>query len=255
MLVKHKYIYMARKNTRLTAIFEPESFSSNDYETQNWELNFNIKAKFKFSEKHQRFIQTLVDEKTKMVFADGFAGTAKTYLSVYGALTLLEAKKVDQIIYLRSVVESATQKIGHLPGELEQKFQPYSLPLLDKLDELVSKTTSDKLIKQEYIKCLPVNFTRGLTFHNSVVIIDEAQNLTKQELVTLLTRFGEDSKYVIIGDTNQSDINGKSGFKPILQAFDTDNSMVNGIHTFKFEKSEIVRSKLLKHIVQVLETI
>lgn len=246
---------MARKNTRLTAIFEPESFSSNDYETQNWELNFNIKAKFKFSEKHQRFIQTLVDEKTKMVFADGFAGTAKTYLSVYGALTLLEAKKVDQIIYLRSVVESATQKIGHLPGELEQKFQPYSLPLLDKLDELVSKTTSDKLIKQEYIKCLPVNFTRGLTFHNSVVIIDEAQNLTKQELVTLLTRFGEDSKYVIIGDTNQSDINGKSGFKPILQAFDTDNSMVNGIHTFKFEKSEIVRSKLLKHIVQVLETI
>jgi len=248
-------MYMGRKNSRLAAIFEPESFNTNDYEQQNWELNFNIKAKFKFSEKHQRFIQTLIDEKTKMVFADGFAGTAKTYLSVYGALTLLEAKKVDQIIYLRSVVESATQKIGHLPGELDQKFQPYSLPLIDKLDELVSKTTSDKLMKQEYIKCLPVNFTRGLTFHNSVVIIDEAQNLTRQELVTLLTRFGEDSKYVIIGDTNQSDINGKSGFKPILQAFDTDNSMVNGIHTFKFEKSEIVRSKLLKHIVQVLESV
>ena len=246
---------MGRKNSRLAAIFEPESFNTNDYEQQNWELNFNIKSKFKFSEKHQRFIQTLIDEKTKMVFADGFAGTAKTYLSVYGALTLLEARKVEQIIYLRSVVESATQKIGHLPGELDQKFQPYSLPLIDKLDELVSKTTSDKLVKQEYIKCLPVNFTRGLTFHNSVVIIDEAQNLTRQELVTLLTRFGEDSKYVIIGDTNQSDINGKSGFKPILQAFDTDNSMVNGIHTFKFEKSEIVRSKLLKHIVQVLESL
>ena len=246
---------MGRKNSRLAAIFEPESFNTNDYEQQNWELNFNIKSKFKFSEKHQRFIQTLIDEKTKMVFADGFAGTAKTYLSVYGALTLLEARKVEQIIYLRSVVESATQKIGHLPGELDQKFQPYSLPLIDKLDELVSKTTSDKLVKQEYIKCLPVNFTRGLTFHNSVVIIDEAQNLTRQELVTLLTRFGEDSKYVIIGDTNQSDINGKSGFKPILQAFDTDNSMVNGIHTFKFEKTEIVRSKLLKHIVQVLESL
>jgi len=246
---------MGRKNSRLAAIFEPGSFNTNDYEQQNWELNFNIKSKFKFSEKHQRFIQTLIDEKTKMVFADGFAGTAKTYLSVYGALTLLEARKVEQIIYLRSVVESATQKIGHLPGELDQKFQPYSLPLIDKLDELVSKTTSDKLVKQEYIKCLPVNFTRGLTFHNSVVIIDEAQNLTRQELVTLLTRCGEETKYVIIGDTNQSDINGKSGFKPILQAFDTDNSVVNGIHTFKFEKSEIVRSKLLKHIVQVLESV
>jgi phosphate starvation-inducible PhoH-like protein len=246
---------MARKNSRLTAIFEPESFNTNDYEQQNWELNFNIKSKFKFSEKHQQFVKTLVDEKTKMVFADGFAGTAKTYLSVYGALTLLEAKQVEQIIYLRSVVESATQKIGHLPGELEQKFQPYSLPLIDKLDELVSKTTSDKLVKQEYIKCFPVNFTRGLTFHNSIVIIDEAQNLTRQELVTLLTRCGEETKYVIIGDTNQSDINGKSGFKPILQAFDTDNSVVNGIHTFKFNKSEIVRSKLLKHIVQVLESV
>jgi hypothetical protein len=67
---------MARKNSRLAAIFEPESFNANDYEQQNWELNFNIKAKFKFSEKHQRFIQTLIDEKTKMVFADGFAGTA-----------------------------------------------------------------------------------------------------------------------------------------------------------------------------------
>lgn len=246
---------MARKNSRLTAIFEPESLETNDYEQNNWELNFNIKSKFKFSEKHQRFVKTLIDEKTKMVFADGFAGTAKTYLSVYGALSLLESKKVDEIIYLRSVVESATQKIGHLPGELEQKFQPYSLPLIDKLDELVSKTTSDKLVKQGYIKCLPVNFTRGLTFHNSIVIIDEAQNLTRQELVTLLTRFGENSKYVIIGDTNQSDINGKSGFKPIIKAFDSDTSEVNGIHTFKFHKNEIVRSQILKHIVHVLESV
>ena len=84
---------MGRKNSRLAAIFEPESFNTNDYEQQNWELNFNIKSKFKFSEKHQRFIQTLIDEKTKMVFADGFAGTAKTYLSVYGALTLLEEER------------------------------------------------------------------------------------------------------------------------------------------------------------------
>ena len=131
----------------------------------------------------------------------------------------------------------------------------YFEQLSQRVEELVSKTTCDKLMKQEYIKCFPVNFTRGLTFHNSVVIVDEAQNLTKQELTTILTRCGEQTKYVIIGDTNQSDINGKSGFKPILQAFDTDNSVVNGIHTFKFSKKEIVRSKLLKHIVQVLESV
>ena len=241
---------MARKNSRLAAIFEPESFNANDYEQQNWELNFNIKAKFKFSEKHQKFIQTLIDEKTKMVFADGFAGTAKTYLSVYGALTLLEARKVDQIIYLRSVVESATQKIGHLPGELDQKFQPYSLPLVDKLDELVSKTTSDKLIKQEYIKCLPVNFTRGLTFHNSVVIIDEAQNLTAHEVKTIITRIGENTKLVLTGDIEQIDnIYTNETSNGLTYAIEKlKNSHLTGHVTFK--KGE--RSKLATEASKLL---
>lgn len=247
---------MARKNSRLVAIFEPEP-NSNKHVNANakWELNLNIKNKFKFSDKHQEFLKTLVDPNTKMVFADGCAGTAKTYLSVYAALTLLNNREIDQIIYLRSVVESASQKIGHLPGELDQKFLPYSLPMLDKLDELLPKNVGEKLLKEEYIKCIPVNFTRGLTFHNSMVIIDEAQNLTKQEVITLLTRFGDNSKYVIIGDGKQSDINGKSGFKPIMEAFTNIGAENNGIFTFLFEQAEIVRSKILKYIVQTLERV
>ncbi len=245
---------MARKNTRISAVFESEQFNDECFQN-NCDFTFRINSNFTFSNKHRNFINSIVDDKTHMVFADGFAGTAKTYLSVYSALNLLNAGAVDTLIYLRSVVESATQKIGHLPGELEQKFQPYSLPLLDKLDELISPTAIDKLMKKERIKCLPVNFTRGLTFHNSVVIIDEAQNLTRQELVTLLTRFGENTKYIIIGDTQQSDINGKSGFSPILNAFNTDDSKEKGIYTFKFDKNEIVRSKILKHIVSVLEQV
>lgn len=245
---------MARKNTRISAVFESEQFNDECYQN-NCDFTFKINSNFTFSNKHRSFINSIVDDKTYMVFADGFAGTAKTYLSVYSALSLLNAGVVDTLIYLRSVVESATQKIGHLPGELEQKFQPYSLPLIDKLDELISPTAIDKLMKKERIKCLPVNFTRGLTFHNSVVIIDEAQNLTKQELVTLLTRFGENTKYIIIGDTQQSDINGKSGFAPILKSFSTAESNEKGIYTFKFNKSEIVRSEILKHIVSVLEQI
>ena len=162
---------------------------------------------------------------------------------------------MEQIIYLRSVVESANQKIGHLPGMLEEKFAPYSLPLIDKLDELVTKTTANSLFKKEYIKCLPVNFTRGLTFNKSVVIIDEAQNLTKQELITILTRFGQGSRYVVIGDSNQSDINGKSGFSSIIKAFDNDISKDQGISTFYFGSDDIVRSKILKHIVHVLSDV
>ena len=194
-------------------------------------------------------------QNSKIVFADGSAGTAKTYLSVFGGLTLLAANKMQQIIYLRSVVESAAQKIGHLPGQLDEKFLPYSLPLMDKLDELVTKTTANSLFKKEYIKCLPVNFTRGLTFNNSLVIVDEAQNLTRQEITTILTRFGEGSRYIVVGDSNQSDINGKCGFAPIIKAFDNEISKNKGINAFYFGTDDIVRSKILKHIVHVLSDI
>jgi phosphate starvation-inducible protein PhoH len=88
-----------------------------------------------------------------------------------------------------------------------------------------------------------------------VVIIDEAQNLTKQELITILTRFGQGSRYVVIGDSNQSDINGKSGFSSIIKAFDNDISKDQGISTFYFGSDDIVRSKILKHIVHVLSDV
>ena len=111
------------------------------------------------------------------------------------------------------------------------------------------------MFKKEYIKCLPVNFTRGLTFNKSMVIVDEAQNLTRQEITTILTRFGQGSKYVVIGDSNQSDINGKSGFSPIIKAFDNDISRDHGIASFYFGNDDIVRSKILKHIVHVLSDV
>mgnify|MGYP003138167160 FL=1 len=245
---------MATKRSRLAAVFESEQLHTTDLHG-NWDLNFNVRNKFDFTQNQKKFIQTLLAEDTKIVFADGYAGTAKTYLSVFGALTLIATNKMSQIIYLRSVVESANQKIGHLPGQLDEKFLPYSLPLMDKLDELVTKTTANSLFKKEYIKCLPVNFTRGLTFNKSMVIVDEAQNLTRQEITTILTRFGQGSKYVVIGDSNQSDINGKSGFSPIIKAFDNDISRDHGIASFYFGNDDIVRSKILKHIVHVLSDV
>ena len=245
---------MARKAKRLAAVFESEQLQGEDL-LVDWDLNFNVKNRYAFTDNQKKFVTSLLKEDTKIVFADGRAGTAKTYLSVFVALTLLAAGKLDQIIYIRSVVESANQKIGHLPGRLDEKFLPYSLPMMDKLDELVTKTTANSLFKKEYIKCLPVNFTRGLTFKSSIVIIDEAQNLTKQEITTLLTRFGEGSRYVVVGDSNQSDINGKSGFSPIIKAFANDISQSNGIYSYFFSNDDIVRSKILKHIVHVLSDV
>ena len=154
----------------------------------------------------------------KMCMIDGPAGSAKTYLAVFVALQLLRTQKIEEIVYIRSVVESASKSMGSLPGEVEEKFLPWSLPLLEKLNELLDKPTINNLMTEGYVKCVPVNYTRGLTFKNACVIIDESQNLTREELTTILTRFGENSKYIVVGDTQQSDIGNKSGFKAIFNA-------------------------------------
>lgn len=218
-------------------------------------LNFKVDQKFHFNEHHKSFVEQAMQDSANIIFADGPAGTAKTYCAVFVALTLLKEKKIDEIIYIRSIVESASRKLGSLPGEVDDKFKPWSIPLLEKCDELVGQNVSNMLLESNYIKCVPVNFLRGSTFMNSVVIVDEAQNLDHSELVTVLTRFGKNCKLFIIGDTQQSDIHEKSGFQRMLKAFDCDDSREHGIHQFHFTEEDITRSKLLRFIVKVISTI
>ena len=222
---------------------------------KDWFCNFKIHNEFKLTEVHQSFLDLFLYKDTKMIFVDGPAGSAKSYLAVYGALQLLQKKSIDQIVYIRSIVESASKSIGSLPGELQEKFQPWSLPLLEKLDELVGPKIGGELMRNNYVKCMPVNFVRGLTFRNSVVIVDESQNLQQSELVATLTRFGENTKYIVIGDSFQSDIGNKSGFTKIRQAFNDEESEQQGIHSFIFSENEVVRSQILKFIVKRLERI
>lgn len=215
--------------------------------------NFNIYNKFKFNDVHQSFVDLVSLDKTKMVFIDGPAGSAKSYLSVYVGLKMLKAKQIDQIIYIRSIIESSSKSIGAIKGFLDEKFEPYTGAIKQKLEELVGNKVGEELIKNEYIKCMPVNFIRGLTFRNSLVIVDESQNLDNKEITTILTRFGENSKFVIIGDSFQADIGTKSGFSKIRQAFDDEESEQKGIHSFIFSENEIVRSEILKFIIKKLE--
>ena len=223
----------------------------------NWDLDFKVVCNFDLNDTHKSFKALSTRFGTKMVFADGPAGTAKTYLAVLAAVELLNKGAVESIIYIRSVVESASQKMGSLPGEVDDKFLPWSMPMIEKLDEIVGVPTRKNLMSRNLVECVPVNFVRGLTFHDSVVIVDEAQNLTTSELITILTRFGENSKYFVVGDTNQSDINGKSGFAPIYKCFvdqEDDNACEEqGIYTFKFTDQDIVRSEVLKFIVNRLD--
>jgi phosphate starvation-inducible PhoH-like protein len=103
------------------------------------------------------------------------------------------------------------------------------------------------------LQAIPVNFVRGLTFNDSIVIVDEAQNLTRNEIVTILTRFGKNTRYVVCGDLKQTDIGKMSGYKDIFNRFDTPDAVNHGMNAFHFGDAEIVRSKILRYIVSVLE--
>lgn len=198
-------------------------------------------------------LEVLQNKNTKLVFISGPAGTSKTFTSILAGLKLLNDKKVSEIIYVRSAVESSDSKLGFLPGEVDEKLSPYIQPLLDKLEELIPKCDIEKLKKEERIHGFPINFLRGLNWNAKCIVADEAQNMTKKELITLITRIGEFSKLYICGDPDQSDINGKSGFLPIMQLFDDDESRENGVYTFKFTEEDIVRSGLVKFIIKKLK--
>jgi len=205
--------------------------------------------------KQIELLNLLQNKTTKLVFISGPAGTVKTYTSILAGLTLLNHKRVSEIVYVRSIVESSDNKLGFLPGEMDEKMSPYIQPLIDKLEELLPKHDIDKLKKEERIHGFPINFLRGLSWNAKCIVADEAQNMTKKELITLITRVGEFSKLFICGDPDQSDINGKSGFVPTMNIFDDEESRNNGIYVYKFDEEDIVRSGLVKFILKKLKNV
>ena len=205
--------------------------------------------------KQIELLNLLQNKTTKLVFISGPAGTSKTYTSVLAGLNLINQKRVSEIVYVRSIVESSDSKLGFLPGEMDEKMSPYIQPLIDKLEELLPKHDIDKLKKEERIHGFPINFLRGLSWNAKCIVADEAQNMSKKELTTLITRVGEFSKLFICGDPDQSDINGKSGFVPMMNIFDDEESRNNGIYVFKFDEDDIVRSGLVKFILKKLKNV
>lgn len=223
---------------------------------QNEKLRDNLNiSKRDLTDKQTDLLKILQDKNTKMVFISGPAGTSKTFTSVLAGLHLINEKRISDIIYVRSAVESSDNKLGFLPGEINEKMSPYIQPLIDKLEELLPKCDIEKLKKEERIQGFPLNFLRGLNWNAKCIIADEAQNMSRKELITLVTRVGEFSKLYICGDPGQSDINGKSGFVPMMRLFDDSESRENGIYTFKFDEEDVVRSGLVKFLLKKLKNL
>ena len=190
-------------------------------------------------------------ENNDMVFGVGPAGCGKTYLSVAMAVEALESKKVNRIILVRPAVE-AGEKLGFLPGTLQEKIDPYLRPLYDALHDLIEPDRLSKMFEKNIIEIAPLAFMRGRTLSDSFIILDEAQNTTTEQMKMFLTRLGNNSKAVITGDITQIDlpISSKSG---LLEAIDILKE-VEGIHFTFFDDTDIVRHPLVQKIVKAYDS-
>lgn len=221
---------------------------------RNVDTNFKIVQKYKLTDTHNSLVELGYREQTKMLFIDGPAGTAKTYCASLLALNLLKSHRMGEVVYIRSIVESASKSMGALPGEVDDKFLPWTLPLMEKMNELLLSSEVSSLFSKNIIRAVPVNYVRGLTFADSVVIVDEAQNLTHSELTTILTRFGDNTKMIVIGDTRQTDIGAsRSGFKSLYNCFNDEESEEHGVYCFKLSEKDIMRSEILRFLVKKIQ--
>lgn len=195
--------------------------------------------------------QAYVDaiRKNTVVFGVGPAGTGKTYLAVCMAVAAFKSKQVEKIILTRPAVE-AGEKLGFLPGDLQTKVDPYLRPLYDALQELLGLETYAKLMERNVIEVAPLAYMRGRTLSNAFIILDEAQNTTKEQMKMFLTRMGEGSKMVVTGDVTQIDLDGKqSGLVHATRILDE----VEGISVCTLTAKDVVRHPLVMRIIRAYE--
>ncbi len=196
--------------------------------------------------------QRLVDayEQNDLLFAVGCAGSGKTYTAIALAVRALKNREVKRIILSRPAVE-AGEKLGFLPGDMREKIDPYLQPLYDALQDMIPPVKLAEYMEKGTIQIAPLAFMRGRTLSDAVVILDEAQNTTIQQLKMFLTRLGFGSKMIVTGDMTQIDLaaNQKSGLRDAMERFDE----IDGISIIRFNEKDIVRHPLVGRIVKAYE--
>jgi phosphate starvation-inducible PhoH-like protein len=196
----------------------------------------------------RRYMEAI--ERNDLVFGVGPAGTGKTYLAVAMAVSALLNKRVTRIILTRPAVE-AGERLGFLPGTLQEKIDPYLRPLYDALGDMLDPEKVEKCMEKNVIEVAPLAFMRGRTLNDSFIILDEAQNATPEQMKMVLTRQGFNSKMVVNGDTSQVDlpIGRKSGLMDALEILNG----VEGISFVHFNDRDVVRHSLVQRIVKAYE--
>lgn len=220
------------------------------YVFQRDKINFDLSIKeLPWTDNQIKIIEQFLDKETKVLLLKGPAGTSKTTLAMYCGLTLLNRRRISDMVLVRSAVESSDSKLGFLPGTLDEKIAVYLTPFHDKFEELLCKAQLDRLQKDNRLTICPINFARGLHFSAKFVCADEVQNFSRREIHTLMSRIGEFSKVFLCGDPEQSDLpTGKSGFNKVFDLFNNDEAKQHGIFCMELTEDDIVRSELCRYI-------
>ncbi len=197
----------------------------------------------------RRYMEAI--EHNDMVFGIGPAGTGKTYLAVAMAVAALLAKTVNRIILARPAVE-AGERLGFLPGTLQEKIDPYLRPLYDALYDMMDPEKVDRYLEKNIIEIAPIAFMRGRTLNDSFIILDEAQNTTSEQMKMFVTRLGFNSKAVITGDITQIDLPGGARRSGLLESIDILKN-VDGVVFNYFDETDVVRHQLVQRIIRAYD--
>ena len=197
----------------------------------------------------EKYLRTI--EENTVTIGSGPAGSGKTYLAVYAALCHHWSKESKRLIITRPAVE-AGEKLGFLPGDLDDKLDPYMRPIYDALYDQIGLSRTKEKIERGYIEIAPLAYMRGRTFNNCFIILDEAQNATIEQLKMATTRIGENCKLVIAGDPTQSDL-GYHKRKSGLYVLEEIVGGLNNVAIVKFDKNDIVRNPVVVDIVAAFE--
>lgn len=235
-------------NSYLRVVTEDPEVNFRSLVTSGRQRNFGKKMLAPKTVNQRRYLEAI--ERNDLVLGVGPAGTGKTYLAVAMAVSALLSKRVSRIILTRPAVE-AGERLGFLPGTLQEKVDPYLRPLYDALFDMMESEKVDKLLERNTIEVAPIAFMRGRTLNDSFIILDEAQNSTTEQMKMVLTRTGFNSKMVVNGDITQIDLppGKRSGLIDALEVL----RGVEGISMVQFDERDVVRHNLVQRIVKAYE--
>ena len=219
---------------------DPSNNGTGNLKYKNYVINISTISQ-------RNFVEAI--SKNDLVFSIGAAGSGKTFLAIGAALHFYDIGLVKKIVLVRPAVE-AGESLGFLPGDLSQKIDPYLRPMYDALNTIMDTNLLNKMIDQNIIEVAPLAYMRGRTLNNSFIVLDEAQNTTKEQMKMFLTRLGKNSKAVITGDVTQIDL--PNAFSGLVHALPLINK-IPGISVCEFKNTDVMRHPLVKKIIKAYE--